>query len=449
MKTFLFSILLMAIFSNSLYSQSGSINNTLGTGGSFIIKDVSANTFLTLDQATGYLTLNKSLSLPATTSSTLGVIYKGSQSFIHNYQASGTSGQNTFVGINAGNFTMPAGGGDYGSYNTGVGYSALSSNSWGAWNSAFGTSSLSANTGGFHNSAFGMSSMYSNTTGNSNSAAGYQSLYSNTSGQWNSAFGGASLHSNTTGTRNSAFGEGSLQAITTSSYNAAFGQNSLFSQTTGSQNSAFGWSAGGNVSTGSNLTLIGYNAGANVYTGSNLTVIGANATASALDATNEITLGFGITTLRCGATSITSTSDARDKKNIQDLQPGIDFLMKLKPRQFNWDRREWYANDTSDGSKMQNSPTAGFIAQELDKVQMSENAEWLNLVLKSNPNKLEATYGNLLPIVVKAIQDLKKENDELKDRLTKFEKMQTLLVAEIENLRANNNEMTKVSLGTK
>ena len=48
------------------------------------------------------------------------------------------------------------------------------------------------------------------------------------------------------------------------------------------------------------------------------------------------------------------------------------------------------------------------------KFKQTENAEWLNLVLKDNPEKLEATPGNLLPIIVKAIQDLKKENDELK-----------------------------------
>jgi hypothetical protein len=35
-------------------------------------------------------------------------------------------------------------------------------------------------------------------------------------------------------------------------------------------------------------------------------------------------------------------------------------------------------------------------------------------VLKDNPGKWEATPGNLLPVMVKAIQDLKKEKDELK-----------------------------------
>jgi len=433
MKTKLFIILLMATLTISTYSQS--ITNTLGAGGSFIIKD-GASTFFTLEQATGLLYLSNSLSLQLTSGATpLGVIYKGSDRFIHDYHAAGTDGFNIFVGINAGNFTM-SGTGAEASYNTAVGYHSLSSITTGYNNSAFGPQSLSSNSSGNGNSAFGQSSLALNTEGLVNSAFGLSSLQANTSGHYNSAFGYASLTSNESGIYNSAVGSYSL----------------MFS--TGYYNTALGSKSGYNVTSGSNLTLIGY-----------------NALASAGDATNEITLGDGsITALRCNVQTLTSLSDARDKTNIHDLTLGIDFLMNLKPRQFNWDKREWYDNNTSDGSKMQKTPTAGFLAQELDTVQMSANAEWLNLVLKSNPNKLEATAGNLLPIIVKAIQDLKKENDELKEknevaqvvtenlktatnalneRLTKFEKMQTQLVAEIEKLKANHNETTQVSLGTK
>jgi hypothetical protein len=99
--------------------------------------------------------------------------------------------------------------------------------------------------------------------------------------------------------------------------------------------------------------------------------------------------------------------------------------MKLKPRQFNWDKREWYARKAN-GTKMQQTPTAGFIAQELDKLQTIEKVEWLNLVLKENPNRLEATMGNLLPIIVKAVQEVKEENDKFKneanERIGKLEK---------------------------
>jgi hypothetical protein len=102
--------------------------------------------------------------------------------------------------------------------------------------------------------------------------------------------------------------------------------------------------------------------------------------------------------------------------------------MKIKPRQFNWDKREWYENNKSDGSKMKETWTAGFIAQELDQAQTSQGAEWLNLVLKDNPDKLEATPGNLFPIMVKAIQDLKAENDALKKDIESLKFMNDKLV---------------------
>ena len=173
-----------------------------------------------------------------------------------------------------------------------------------------------------------------------------------------------------------------------------------------------------NATTGNSNTVIGSYAGYNLTTGSNNTVIGYNTLASSNTVSNEITLGnSSITALRCQVQSISSLSDMRDKKNIRDLPLGLDFIMTIKPRLFNWDRRDWYESGMADGSKIQETPTAGFVAQELDEAQTKANAEWLNLVLKSNPEKLEATYGNLLPVIVKAIQDLKKENDELKEQI--------------------------------
>jgi hypothetical protein len=74
--------------------------------------------------------------------------------------------------------------------------------------------------------------------------------------------------------------------------------------------------------------------------------------------------------------------------------------MKIKPRLYHWDKREWYGDNKSDGSKMQKKSTPGFIVQELDESQKTENAEWLNLVLKDNPEKWEASPGNLLPIII-------------------------------------------------
>lgn len=422
--------ILIALFVFQLSAISQNIDATLGTGGTYTIKDAS-NTFLTVTQTTGYLNLNRSLALPSiTVGSANGTIYKGADRFIHTYEVASTYGENTFIGINSGNFTMTGAGLAYSSYNTAVGYSTLTSLTTGYYNSAFGWRALCSNNSGTNNCAFGMSALYDNSTGSSNAAFGRSALESNIDGIYNSAFGAHSLYSNTSGNQNSAFGNSALYSNTTGYNNSAFGDYALYSDSTGNFNSAFGRYAGYDITTGSNLTCIGF---------------GSEPTAG--NATNQVTLGNNtVSSLRCNVTTITAISDARDKKNIKDLDLGIDFLMKVKPRLFNWDRREWYENKVADGSKMEKTPSAGFIAQELDKVQVAEQAEWLKLVLKNNPDRLEATPGNLLPVMVKAIQQLKAENNELKAKLAQFEQVQKLLVSKMEKLESTGSQIKEVKM---
>ena len=425
-------IFFFIFFLTSLIYSQNNITNTLGTGGTFTIKDGST-TFFAVDQSDGRLTL------PITTVQSLGVIFKGTTRFIHDFAPAGSFGGNTFIGINSGNFTMTYSSDSDASNNTGVGNSAL----------------LSLTTG-FSNTALGFGALFANTTGNTNTAVGDESLYSNTSGYGNAAYGPYSLFYNTTGYENTAYGIASLFTNVTGHENTAIGFVSLNSNSSGFQNTAVGHHSL-QINNGNYNTAIGYNAGSTVTTGANLTLLGIDANPSSPTALNQITLGNSfVTSLRCNVQNISSLSDMRDKKNIKDLDLGIDFLMKIKPRLFYWDKREWYVDNKSDGSKMKEEPTAGFIAQELDEVQTSENAEWLNLVLKDNPEKLEATSGNLLPIIVKAIQDLKKENDELRmtnteltSKLNEFEQMQNILVSEMDKLKTISNEIIKVSLGEK
>jgi hypothetical protein len=454
MKKLLLFLFLYLLISTAVFPQH--ITNTIGNSGLFSVKDGST-TFLSLSQSDGHLNLWRSLIIPSTTSSTVGIIFKGTYRFIHDYP--GTN-MNTFVGVNSGNFTM-SGSGLYSSYNTAVGYSSLSYITSGYYNSAFGSQSLLNNTTGCRNSGFGSQSLLNNTTGSDNSAFGFQSLHENTTGYLNSSFGATSLYANTTGFYNSAYGFSSLRFNTTGNYNSAFGSYSLENNATGNYNSAFGHlsllnnttgsrnSAFGNFSlyynsTGNNNTAFGYYAGQSLTTGSNNIIIGYNAQPSSASVNDEITLGNDFTTsLRCKVTSITYLSDARDKRNIEDLNLGLDFLMKIKPRQFKWDRRDWYESGIPDGSKMAQEPSAGFIAQELDEVQTTENVEWLNLVLKTNPDKWEATAGNLFPIVVKAIQELKTENDELKAEIEKLGEIKESLV-EIQQLKKELNEQLTI-----
>ena len=135
-------------------------------------------------------------------------------------------------------------------------------------------------------------------------------------------------------------------------------------------------------------------------TGSNNTLIGYRAVPSTNTISNEITLGNSdVITLRCAAASLSSLSDARDKKDVLPLAYGLDFLTLLRPVSFTWDCR--------DGSRA-GQTSSGFIAQEVKAAQESivGATEALHLVYEANPEQLEMTAGNLLPVLVKAIQEL-------------------------------------------
>lgn len=67
-----------------------------------------------------------------------------------------------------------------------------------------------------------------------------------------------------------------------------------------------------------------------------------------------------------------------------------------------------------DGGKV-DVPDTGFIAQELMAAEDAiEMADKLQLTYRDNPEKLEATQGRLIPILVKAIQELAAEVELLK-----------------------------------
>jgi len=224
------------------------------------------------------------LELENTTSNDTGVIYKGVNRFIHNFQHSTgdtakPAGYNTFVGVNAGNFVMglTATKTYHGSYNSAMGSYALYSNAIGFHNSAMGSYALHYNTIGYYNSAMGSSALFSNTTGYYNSAMGYSALYSNTTGFDNSAIGSSALYSNTTGYHNSAIGYSALYSNTEGSNNSAMGSFALYSNTAGYRNSAMGYYVLSSNTTGSNNSAMGYYALSSNTEGFNNSAMGHNA----------------------------------------------------------------------------------------------------------------------------------------------------------------------------
>ncbi|MCC7160317.1 tail fiber domain-containing protein, partial [Candidatus Nomurabacteria bacterium] len=115
--------------------------------------------------------------LPADLSNTVIVATGAGDRFSHNFALAGTSGYNTFLGLNAGNFTMTGSTGSQGSYNTGIGVNVLTSNTTGFNNTGIGFEALKMNTTGNYNAALGLQALSSNTTGSDNIGIGYAALY--------------------------------------------------------------------------------------------------------------------------------------------------------------------------------------------------------------------------------------------------------------------------------
>ena len=219
---------------------------------------------------------------------------------------------------------------------------------------------------------------------------------------------------------NTFIGQNASSSQTSGMNNVSIGTSSRVFPTSGSQLTAVGAYSGNNAS-GTGSVYIGYAAGAgSPTTGANCIVIGNLSSSSSTTVSNEITLGdSNITSLRCAVTSITSLSDERDKSDIKDLEYGLAFIDALQPREFVWDNRpETRPEFDEDGNETEvefysankGKKDFGFIAQEVREL----DNDTLRLVYSENEDKLELSYGKLVPILVKAIQELKEEVELLK-----------------------------------
>ena len=195
------------------------------------------------------------------------------------------------------------------------------------------------------------------------------------------------------GEKNVGIGNYALDALTSADDCTGIGYNALTSMTSGQQCTALGKDAGD--------TMVG---------NANSMCLGHNAQPSSNNVDNEITFGdANVTALRSADQSIAALSDGRDKTDVVDLPHGLDFINQTRPVRFKWDIR-----DAKEDNQKQGTTNYGFIAQEL--LEIGNNEEH-RLVYESNPDKLEARYSNLIPIMTKAIQELSAEVEELKAKL--------------------------------
>jgi hypothetical protein len=295
--------------------------------------------------------------------------------------------------------------------NTALGFETLNSNTTGFENVALGRTALRSNTTGNRNTAAGVGALFANSTGGANTAVGWNCLSGNTTGSENTAMGHSASANNTTGFNNTAIGLFALNANSTGNGNTALGWASV-QNTTGNDNTGVGKQSLYSATSGIQNTSLGSFALYSTTTGSNNTGIGYDAQPSSATVSNTITLGnSSIATLRCQVTSITSLSDERDKKDIAPLEHGLDFVKQLKPVSFEWNTRPETRTDI-EGNEIEiqgkvGISDIGFIAQDIVALEDSLGAaDSLQLSFRDNPEKLEVTQGRLIPILVKAIQDL-------------------------------------------
>ena len=184
------------------------------------------------------------------------------------------------------------------------------------------------------------------------------------------------------------------------------------------RNTFLGYQAGYDINNGDNNIAIGYQAGR------------ASSPSGALEqSSNVVVLGNNsINNFYCADTSI-SSSDARDKTDIEDFTPGLSFIQALRPVTYRWDKRAWYMDiDNPDEDILDIEPTGehkreklhlGFIAQEMEAVEQAHGfANDKNDQLIVNLNEDDTAYGvkyeRLVPVLVNAIKELKAEIEELK-----------------------------------
>jgi hypothetical protein len=109
-------------------------------------------------------------------------------------------------------------------------------------------------------------------------------------------------------------------------------------------------------------------------------------------------------------TTILAISDARLKENIQDIDVGLDAVMALKPRKFDW----------KEGKGKDIKGDRGWIAQEFEQVFPEMVGTW-----RDEPPEGEEPYksvgADLIPVLVKAMQEQQQMIETLQAKVAALE----------------------------
>ena len=201
---------------------------------------------------------------------------------------------------------------------------------------------------------------------------------------------------------------------------------------------------GGGVTTGHSNVFVGYAAGYNGVTlvsGAYNVLVGMNAHTSAYNSDSEIVMGYNVTgtgnsnftfgsggtdsNIAFGGTTITAPSDERLKEDIQNEKVGLQFVNELRPVTFLWKKAkdvppEMKAHDPDSEERVMNGKyNHGFIAQEvkevIDRYDLKDGFDmWME---DGEDGRQRIGEAALMPIMVKAVQELSSKVDDLAEKL--------------------------------
>jgi hypothetical protein len=115
-------------------------------------------------------------------------------------------------------------------------------------------------------------------------------------------------------------------------------------------------------------------------------------------------------TINATNTTISAISDQRFKENIRNLDVGLNEILALQPRRFDWKEGK--------GKNIQNDQ--GFIAQEFEQVFPEMIGEWLDPAPEGE-EPYKSVRADLIPVLVKAIQQQQTMISELQAKVAALE----------------------------
>jgi hypothetical protein len=315
-----------------------------------------------------------------------------------------------------------------------------------------------------HNTAVGLAALTNITSGSYNTAIGNEALANNTTGIFNTANGADALVLNTTGVFNTAAGYGAL-FYNNDSYNTAIGNNTLFYTTASEYNTAVGYNAGGSYDNGYNNVFLGANTDVNYGDGYyNVIAIGQGTICSD---NSQVTMGNSSTATYRAYANWTNISDRRFKKNIKENVPGLEFINKLQPITYTLDATgiDNFLHKDLPLDKQSNEKAktvmnkalaekekviyTGFVAQDVEKAAKSLNYDFSGVdAAKNDKDVYGLRYAEFVVPLVKAVQELSKQNDSLKNVFNEKFNEQQKQIDELKAMISSNPSIFNHQLAT-